>query len=169
MLRSLLMAAVIIVLVVLLALMLLSWRNRKRRQSFLAAPDTVPQDVGTIHGVFDGLYVATTIAGDRLNRVAVRGLGFRARADLTVADRGIVVSLRGSNDVFIPVQQIREITRATWTIDRVVERDGLVQISWNLGPDGAATALDSFFRVDSSSELLDALTTIFPAPIGRKA
>lgn len=129
MLRSVLMAAVIVLLLVLLGLMLLSWRNRKRRQSFLAAPEVVPQNIGTVHGTFDGLYVATTIAGDRLNRVAVRGLGFRAQAKLTVADRGIVLSLRGSDDVFIPVEQIRDVTRATWTIDRAVERDGLVQIS----------------------------------------
>jgi hypothetical protein len=167
--RALLMGGVIVLLLALLALMLLSWRNRKRRQSSLAIPETVPQNIGAVHGVYDGLYVATTIAGDRLNRVAVRGLGFRSQATLTVADRGIALALRGAHDVFIPVQNIREITRATWTIDRVVERDGLVQISWNLGPDGASTALDSFFRMDSSTELLDDLTTIFPAPIGRKA
>lgn len=169
MLRSLLMTGVVVLMVVLLGLMLLSWRNRKRRQSHLPVPHTPPQDIGTIRGVIDGLYVATTIAGDQLNRVAVRGLGFRARATITVADRGIVLSLRGSDDVFIPVQQIRAITRATWTIDRVVERDGLVQIGWTLGPNGSATDIDSFFRVDSTAELLDALTTIFPAPIGRKA
>ena len=163
------MTGVIALLVVLLLLMLLSWRNRKRRQSFLASPEAVPEALGAIHGVFDGLYVATTIAGDRLNRVAVQGLGFRAQATLTVAERGIVLALRGSNDVFIPVERILQVDRATWTIDRAVERDGLVQISWTLGPLGAGTDLDSFFRLDSPTELLVALTTIFPAPIGRKA
>lgn len=169
MLRYSLMTGVIVLLVVLLLLMFLSWRRRKRRQSFLPTPDAVPEALGVIHGVFDGHYVATTLAGDRLNRVAVRGLGFRAKATITVADRGIVLALRGSDDVFIPVEQVLRVDRATWTIDRAVERDGLIHISWTLGPPGTGTDLDSYFRLDSSVELLDALTTIFPAPIGRKA
>jgi hypothetical protein len=168
-LRTVLMAGVIALAVVLLLLMLLSWRNRKRRQSFLATPQTPPASLGAVYGVFDGLYVATTIAGDRLNRVAVAGLGFRARATLTVADAGLVLAIRGSDDLFIPVGDLREVTRATWTIDRVVERDGLIQIGWSLGADTTATDVDSFFRLDASSELLEALTTIFPAPIGRTA
>jgi hypothetical protein len=168
-LRSVLMGGVILLALVLLLLMLLSWRNRKRRQSNLAAPATVPAQLGAVHGVFDGLYVATTIAGDRLNRVAVGGLGFRAQVTLTVADAGLVLALRGSDDVFIPVESLREVTRATWTIDRAVERGGLIQIGWSLGADISATDVDSFFRLDASTELLDALDTIFPAPIGRKA
>jgi hypothetical protein len=168
-LRTLLMTGVVVLAVVLLLLMLLSWRRRKRRQSTLATPEGTPAALGAVHGVFDGLYVATTLAGDRLNRIAVAGLGFRARATVTVADAGIVLALRGSDDVFIPVGRLREVSRATWTIDRAVERDGLIQVGWTLGTDPAATDVDSFFRLDASTELLEALDNIFPAPIGRKA
>ncbi|PRY70379.1 hypothetical protein B0I08_101514 [Glaciihabitans tibetensis] len=175
------MGFVVVLLLLLLALMLFGWRARKRRQAGLGQPAPVPEDLGAIRGTFDGLYVATTLAGDPLNRVAVRGLGFRARARLTVAETGVVLALRGEPEVFIPAAALREVTRATWTIDRVVEPGGLVLVGWTLGAAdalphadaGAAadaqTTVDSYFRLEAANELIEALNLIFTAPTGRTA
>jgi hypothetical protein len=193
------MGLVVAFLLLLLALMFIGWRARQRRQAGLAQPESVPEDIGDIHGVFESFYVATTVAGDQLNRIAVRGLGYRSRARLTVADAGVVLAIRGEHEVFIPKAAIREVSRATWTIDRVVEEGGLIRVAWNLGPAEASTAeastaeapaidtptagaltagtptteaptpVDSYFRLDAATELLAALNLIFTAPTGRKA
>jgi hypothetical protein len=163
--RYFLMGLVLLLLVVLLSLMLLGWRSRQRKQSNIAQPEGVPEFLGATRGSFDGFYVATTAANDPLNRIAVRGLGYRARATVTVADAGIVLSLRGESDAFIALASLREVTRATWTIDRVVEEGGLVLIGWQLGD----TPVDSYFRLEEPSALLDAINHIFPVTTGRKA
>ena len=143
------MAIVLALLLVLLALMVLGWRARRNRQRAVASPLTVPESVGEV--VFTGLgrYVATTVAGDPLDRVAVRGLGFRGSVTLTVTTLGIIVALVGRDEFWIPASEIRDQRRATWTIDRVVETDGLQLIQWNLG----GQIVDSYFRFDSPTAL----------------
>lgn len=159
------MAITLAFLALLLVLMFLGWRARQRRQSAIAAPAAVPAALGMVHGRFDGFYVATTVAGEPLNRIAVRGLGYRARAAVTVADAGIVLALRGESEVFIAVPALRDVTRATWTIDRVVEEGGLVLIAWRLGE----TPVDTYFRLPDSEPLLAAIALIFPVSTGRTA
>lgn len=136
-----------VIVVVLIALVFIGmysgWRSRQRRQASLSAMLPVPEDVGTELITLDLYYAATTIAGEPLNRVAVSGLGFRARATITVASAGIVLSLAGEPDAFIPTEDVLGVGRATWTVDRVVEPGGLVCVTWMLGD----TAVDSYFRV----------------------
>jgi hypothetical protein len=147
--------------VVLVALAVVGWIRRRRRQAYLPTPDRVPADIGAIRGEFDGFYVSTTLDGEALNRVAVRGLGFRARATLAVADAGVVVSLPG-NPIFIPRETIREVTTAQYTIDRVVEAGGLVLLAWRLGE----TSVDSYFRVEEGQQLIAAIESIVPTKTG---
>ena len=155
---------VIAALVLFLALITLGWRSRKGRQSGIAAPQRVPAVLGVVAGTFPGFYVATTYAGDRLNRVAVHGLGFRAKTEVVVAETGVVVPIAGQPEIFIPAADIVSVARATWTIDRVVETDGLTMLAWNLGD----TAVESYFRVDDSAAFLAALTVLAPTTTERE-
>ena len=77
--------------------------------------------------------------------------------------------------MFLEASRIVGADRATWTIDRVVERDGLVRISWRVGPGSApeaepGTIADSYVRMtgdapgNTSGELLAAVTRILPTP-----
>jgi hypothetical protein len=149
---------VIVFLVVVLGLMYLGWRARGRRQSVVAAPQRPPVDLGEVLGVFDGFYVATTLADDRFNRVSVGGLGFRAKSDVVVARAGVVVPIAGQPDIFIPAVDITGVEPATWTIDRVVEGDGLTMIAWGLGE----TPVESYFRARDGAGLIAALSLIAP-------
>jgi hypothetical protein len=155
-------AIVVIILVFALALMMLGWRGRKRRQSHLAEPEEIPSDLGALRGTFDGLYVSTTVAGEPLNRIAVRGLGFRSKARITVAERGVAIELAGGRDVFIPSDTLRGVDRANLTIDRVVETGGLVLVAWSLGDD----AVDTYLRADDTSGLLGAIDSIIRTTTG---
>lgn len=150
----------VVVLVIALALagMVIGWRGRQRRQSSLGRPDAVPAETGRRLAHADAFYVATTIADQELNRVVVAGLGYRARATVIVAEAGVILSLAGEDDVFLPKAAIRGVDRATHTIDRVVERGGLVRIAWTLGGSGSGstgsggTDVDSYLRVTDPAD-----------------
>jgi hypothetical protein len=138
--------------VVIIGLGFVGWSTRRRRQRDIPVPHAVPADLGGVIAQFDGFYVSTTVDGQPLNRIAVRGLGFRARAGITVTESGVVLALPG-NDIFIPRSDVREVTRAQYTIDRVVEPGGLVLLAWTLGQH----PLDSYLRVDRTEDLVAAL------------
>jgi len=156
--RPQLMAIVVIFLVLLLVLMYLGWRARRRRQSSVAAPLAAPDDLGAAIGTFDGKYVATTVAGNPLERIAVHGLGFRSSASLTVTDTGLLVQRPGSDDVWIPRADVLDRRSATWTIDRVVEHDGLDLVEWNLG----GTRVESYFRMLDPGSFESAFEQLVP-------
>jgi hypothetical protein len=136
--------------------MYFGWRSRKRRQASLPRPRPVPNDIGAEILTLDLFYVSTTVAGEPLNRIAVAGLGFRARAYITVAEKGIVLFIAGEPDAFIPVADIHGVQRATWTIDRVVENGGLVVLNWSLGDQ----VVDSYLRVPDPSDTFELVAAI---------
>jgi hypothetical protein len=160
--RSMLLTCVLIGFIVIVGLAILGWLMRRRRQRNIPATEPLPADIGTVRGEFEGLYVSTTLDGEPLNRVAVRGLGFRSRATIAVADAGVVLALPGNN-VFIPRDSVREVTRSNYTIDRVVEPGGLVLFAWTLGDQ----KLDSYLRVEDNDGLEFALVSLLPT--GKKA
>jgi hypothetical protein len=162
--RTQLLVYVLIGFAVVVALAIIGWTTRRRRQRGIPSPEPMPADIGTVRGEFDGFYVSTTLDGQPLNRVAVRGLGFRARATIAVADLGIVLALPGNN-VFVPREHIREVTRANYTIDRVVEPGGLVLLAWTLG----TTDLDSYLRVEQTQQLVTAIENLISTTSGKRA
>lgn len=146
------------ILVLVFAGLALGWRARRRRQASLPALATPPAALGAALATDDGFYVATTRADSPTDRIAVRGLGFRARAGIAVHPEGIVLSIAGQPDAFIPATAIEGVGRATWTIDRVVDRDGLVFVRWTLGD----VLVDTNLRVSDPDALVAALTTLVP-------
>ncbi len=146
-------AAIIVVaiILVLFGLMWLSWWGRKKAQSGIPALEPVPAELGAQLGTFEGLYLATTPGGDPLNRIAVRGLGFRARTTLEVSEAGFVFI----GDRFIPANAVSDVRRASWTIDRGVEPGGLSVVEWRLGD----LELDSYFRLDDPEGFIAATTS----------
>ena len=157
--------AIVAGLVVIFLLLARGWRARQRRQADLGEPASPPADFGAPTFTDDLLYVATTRADAPLDRVTIAGLGFRARAVITTAPSGIVLDLAGRGPVFIPKAAIRGVGRATWTIDRVVDKDGLIFVRWILG----TTPIDSYLRSTDPDRLVTALTTLAPTAINPEA
>ncbi|KQV24998.1 MULTISPECIES: hypothetical protein [unclassified Microcella] len=158
-------AIIVAIILLALALMLLGWRRRAARQGDIGAPRPVPATIGEASIRVPVLYVATTRAGDPLDRVAVHGLGFRARGEVAVHPEGAVIAIDGREPWLVARADVRGSGRATWTIDRVVEEGGLVMLAWRLGD----AEVDSYFRVtdaraiDATDELLAALATLAPS------
>ena len=123
--------------------MVFAWRARLRRDASLTAPIGVPEhsEVVSRHSV---LYVATTAHEQPLERLAIRPLAYRARGELVVLDRGVAMSLDGSPTVYIAATRFHSASLATVAIDRVVERNGLLRLSWETDE---KTVVDSYFRI----------------------
>lgn len=147
------------ILLVVFAGLALGWGARRRRQATLPALAAPPAELGAALLADDGFYVATTRADSPTDRIAVRGLAFRARAGIAVHPEGVVLSLAGRPDAFIPAPAIDGVGRATWTIDRVVGRDGLVFLRWTLGD----LLVDTNLRVADPDALVAALATLTPS------
>ncbi|MGV8896536.1 MAG: hypothetical protein ACOH10_02185 [Rhodoglobus sp.] len=153
--RTLLQALVLVFLASLLLLMFLGWRARQRRQRDVVPLVAAPADLGNTLANLTGKYVATTASGNPLDRIAVHGLGFRSNVMAVVADSGILLQLPG-RDLFIPLADLRDVRRATWTIDRVVEKDGLHLIEWMLGD----RVVDSYLRMAEPTEFEQAVRSL---------
>ena len=153
-------ASVAIPLLVVGVLMIVGWRALRRRQTDVAGLAPVPGDAGEPAMTEDLLYVATTRAEQPLQRIAVKGLGFRARAVLAVTPVGIRLDLAGAEPGFIPAAALQGVGRATWTIDRAVSNDGLVFVRWS---DGRAV-LDSYLRSTDPAALVAAIEPLIKTP-----
>ncbi|MCU1526786.1 MAG: hypothetical protein JWP75_549 [Frondihabitans sp.] len=135
------------------------WKRRGKRQAGIARPTLAPADLGAESANRDLFYVATSRAGDPLDRIVVRGLGFRGRAVVSVHPEGVVLDIAGTQPILIERANLREVGRATWTIDRVVEPDGLIQLGWRLGNDD----VDTFLRdSDDPRVLVEAIRELIP-------
>lgn len=149
---------ILAVLVIVFLLFARGWRQRRRSQEGIGVPEAPPADFGAPVFTDDLLYVASTRADAPLDRVTIAGLGYRARAVVTTAPSGMVLDLAGRGPVFIPKASIRGVGRATWTIDRVVDSDGLIFVRWVLG----STEIDSYLRSTDPDRLVTALTLLAP-------
>jgi hypothetical protein len=155
--------AVIAVLVLVLALMLWGWRRRSRRDATAGGGYDVPDHADTALAEAETLYVATTRGGNHLERLALPSLKFRGRAHMTVAPSGVTVTIHGEPPVFIRSAALVGIGTANTAIDRVVEKDGLLKLSWTTS---AGVAADSFFRVIDPSDrapLIGSIESLLPA------
>lgn len=141
-------AVTIAVALVLVAVLVWAWWRRTRRDSGLAAPVGEIPDGAAMLSRHEALYVATTRHGDPLERLAIRGLGFRSRADLAVTSAGVALDLTGQPRFFLPVERMVAVDQATVAIDRVVEKDGLVRIAWRVADD---TIVDTYLRPQDAS------------------
>lgn len=135
-------ALMLALLAVALVLAWWGWRVRVSRYRDLPALEPAPAEVGRPQLVHSVLYVATTESQSPLERIARRPLGFRSRVNLGTGPQGVWLDIAGEREVFIPSAQLDAVGRATWTIDRVVDTDGLIFLRWQWG----SRTVDSYFR-----------------------
>lgn len=141
------------------------WRARLARDARLASAP-VPADPGPVVAAADALHLATTRAGAPLERAAVPGLAYRGRTRLAVHPTGVEVAVVGERPVWIPSAALAGTGRATWTLDRAVERDGIAVVAWRppaAAVDGTSVVVETSVRFDddvSGSAVLTAIDAI---------
>jgi len=119
------------------------WRARADRQSDIPPPAAAP--AGSSRGpAVAGQYVATTTAGDLLDRIVVHGLGNRGRADLYVRTEGVLLDRVGEPALWIPKESLRDVRLGSGQAQKAFELGGLILITWQLGD----RQFDTGFRAD---------------------
>lgn len=155
------------VIIAILLAMGLGWRRRVRRDSMLRPQGPTPEDLGALRQVCEVMYVATTEHERELERLAIDGLRFPGRGTVTVADAGVLITLAGETDTFVPAADVVGADAATVAIDRVVETGGLIRLAWRIEGAPQRPTVDSYFRAldpADRSPLLAALDAIAPRP-----
>jgi hypothetical protein len=148
---------------VLLGLAAWGWVRRARRDRIPLIQPAELDEAATPRETIDALYVATTVHDAPLERIAAPGLGYRSPVTITVTDAAVALDLTNQPRITITADRITAVTQATLTIDRVVEKDGLVRLSW-LADTGVV--VDTYLRPreKSARHLADALAPLAPAP-----
>lgn len=154
---------------VILAAMFWGWRARKRRQTAFGAPTPAPTTDARGELIADApvLYVATTRAGEPLDRLTIPGLAFRGRATAGMYRGGFSIVIPGEPETFVATDRIRSIGTSTWAIDRAVETGGLVRLDWTYDSATGPVDVESYLRatgLGDARRLIDAVETIIPAP-----
>ncbi|TLM73525.1 hypothetical protein [Pseudarthrobacter sp. NamB4] len=139
------MLAIVAVVFVLLAI---GWRNRLRRQSDVEQLPPVPAAPGQPTAIAEGQYVASTTAGDWLDRIAVHSLGIRTNATLAVYQHGVLFDRSGAPALYIPATSLTDVRQDSGMAGKFVEKDGLLVLAWLLG----AHALDTGFRTRRAAD-----------------
>ncbi|MFF2390303.1 hypothetical protein [Agromyces sp. NPDC058104] len=158
------------VLAVIAWLMVRSWRRRAARDSVLSAYP-VPAVRGEAELEAEVLYVATTPAGEPLERLAVQGLAFRGAGRVEVMPEGVALRIAGEPVSFIPADRVVGAATASYAIDRGVEPEGLIALSWIAATDdeteGVEPRVDSYLRArypGDQARILRAIEDIAAAP-----
>ena len=134
-------------------LMRRGWLRKISNQSAIAQPNVVPVDFEATTEI-EGRYLASTLASDWLNRIAVHGLGLPARGTVRIGATGLVVARVGSEDIFIPTTDVIRIRADRAIAGRAFEKDGIAIITWKLGE----TFIDSGFRADHTEQHIELLS-----------
>ena len=117
---------------------LVIWLSVRKRRAAQEKLITAPLDV-TKPGDHETFYVSTVFEASPLDRVWAHGFAMRGRASLAVDSSGISVNRRGERGFLVPAKTITAIETASATIDKGVERDGLIVIRWSIGETKVAT------------------------------
>ncbi|MCX4745087.1 hypothetical protein OG455_06030 [Kitasatospora sp. NBC_01287] len=137
----------LIVVAVVYWLMRQGWNWRRTLQSDLVAPPAVPAERGAPILESGGRYHGSTLAGSWLERVVAHGLGLRSLAELTLTERGLLVSRPGAEDLWLPAEDLTGARTDSGIAGKVVPA-GLLVVGWRLG----GTGLESGFRLDHPDE-----------------
>lgn len=104
-------------------------KRTKLQQNQLQKPRT---SVGGVE-LGDVFYASTVFGDSQLNRVWAHGLGGRGKAKLFIDPAGISLERTGEPSILIPKGDLLAMSRVSATIDKGVEKNGLLALTWKLG------------------------------------
>lgn len=146
--RLLWVTALIVLIALAYWLMWRAWRARAARQADLPELPGIPEALGEPLAELTGRYLASTTAGDWLDRIAARDLGTRSLAELALTAQGVAVRRPAAADFFVPAGALRGARLDKGIAGKVVPEGGLLVITWQLGD----RLIDSGFRSEHPAE-----------------
>lgn len=120
-----------IIFISLFVLAVRAWRTRiSSQQASFSEPLEALEYFGQLLMSAKAFYVATTYSENVLERIAAYGLGARGNAQVFVFTEGLLVVRDGERSLAVDKANILSVDFGQVAIDKVVETDGLVQITW---------------------------------------
>lgn len=128
----------------------LGFRNRTKRQQYIAVPPEIPENLLSQQplGAAEGTYVTTVLGHELLERVTAHRLGNRSQAQVEVHRTGVAVLRAGEPNFFIPAGDITVTSTISGIAGKFVEKDGILAITWKLGE----TEITTGFRTSTIAE-----------------
>jgi len=134
-------------------------RRQGRALPEVPEPPSPPVTPGTTtFGPVAGRYLASTSAGQWLDRISAHGLGVASRADLLVRSDGILITRDEGSALYLPAECLRKVRLDRSLGGNVYEVDGVVVITWRNG----ARLLDTGFRAVAPAQHLPIQTAVLP-------
>lgn len=115
----------------------------------------------------EALYVATTPVGRPLERLALPGLGFRGAAHVEVHPEGVLLRIVGEQPSFVPAAALVGAGTASYAIDRGVEPEGLVAITWTADSSETSTQTDAAEAAIPSTQVDSYFRARYPGDAAR--
>ena len=127
---------------ILAGLAIRAWRKRAAEQSTeFSAPLEALDYFGELLAQAKGLYVATTRGENHLERINAYGLGARGICQVLIFTEGMLIVRNGERPLAINRASLTAVDFTQVTIDKAVEPDGLVSVSWKQDGVSLATQL----------------------------
>jgi hypothetical protein len=119
-----------------------AWRKRASDQTAeFTAPLEALEFFGEVLAQAKAFYVATTRGSHHLERINAYGLGARGFAQVLVFSEGLLIVRNGERPLAIERAQLTAVEFSQATIDKAVEPDGLLSVSWYQDSVNLATQL----------------------------
>lgn len=143
--------------------MRVGWKSRQERQEQVGALAPVPERYDNAESLLaiPGVYIATTVMGDWLDRIATQTLGVKSAGTFFVFDDALIIARDGAEDIWIPATDILTLRTESGMSGKFVEKDGLVIVSWSFNGNPVDTGFRTQYAADKTS-LLSALRAIAP-------
>ena len=127
---------------ILAGLAIRAWKKRAAEQSTeFSAPLEALDYFGELLAQAKGLYVATTRGENHLERINAHGLGARGICQVLIFTEGMLIVRNGERPLAINRASLTTVDFTQVTIDKAVEPDGLVSVSWKQDGVSLATQL----------------------------
>jgi hypothetical protein len=128
-----------------------SIRRKSNEISWQAPSLLIPQQTGALLLSMGAQYVSTVLTDSPLKRFAAKELLFRGRATLNVYETAIVIDRVGEQSIEITADSLQKIGRESASIDRGVENNGLLAITWKTG----STSVTTNLRLDAATDSIE--------------
>lgn len=151
--------AIGVVALIALVIFLSNRKLRSKQEALLAKPEDFAGSGAA------GLYVSTVFTDKPLDRVWAYGLGVRGRCQIVVTDAGVGISRVGEQGLLIPAQAMVAIGLQSATIDKGVEKNGLLAIDWQLG-DSKLTTVLRIANVQDRKKILSDVEKLIGVSVG---
>jgi len=119
-----------------------AWLGKAKKFAHLPKPQTLPPaNSASVTTPFEARFAGSTVSGQWLNRITVYALGTPRGVLASVHSDGIFIKDDGDFSLWIPKADLTGVHAGRGIAGDVVEPEGMVILTWNLGEQSVDTGV----------------------------